>query len=151
MIHGDVEGTTIVHVQDALGSRGDYTGERGNNKGISIIEVYGTANKDSFQLNGDYVTLEGSPYQYRLYAYCPSSSLGKADLSQQVLKGEGEFWDFLLESEVMQSPSSDYADLFFISYFPVLRYNTFSSFSGQLPDFLEMRLLALKWRKVLNA
>lgn len=99
-------------MQDALGSRGDYTGERGNNKGISIIEVYGTANKDSFQLNGDYVTLEGSPYQYRLYAYCPSSSLGKADLSQQVLKGEGEFWDFLLESEVMQSPSSDYADLF---------------------------------------
>ncbi|MCZ2159077.1 autotransporter outer membrane beta-barrel domain-containing protein [Bartonella sp. 220] len=136
LIHGDVEGTTIVHVQDAFGSRGDYTGERGNNKGISIIQVYGTANKDSFQLNGDYVTPEGSPYKYRLYAYGPSSSLGQADLSQRVLKGEGEFWDFRLESEVIQSPSSDYSDLFFISYFPVSRYNTSSSFSGQLPSFV---------------
>ncbi|WP_051039137.1 hypothetical protein [Bartonella vinsonii] len=64
-----------------------------------------------------------------------------------MLKGEGEFWDFRLESEVMQFPSSDYADLFFISYFPVSRYNTPSSFSGQLPDFVGDEAACVKMEK----
>ncbi|EJF75945.1 hypothetical protein MCO_01716 [Bartonella sp. DB5-6] len=141
LIHGDVLGTTTVRVQGALGSRGDYTGERGNSKGISIIQVYGTANKDSFQLNGGYVTLQGSPYQYSLHAYGPSSSLGRADSSQRVLKGEEEFWDFRLESEMIQSTSSDPTDLFVINYFPmfgrILPNNTPSSFPDLLSDVVE--------------
>ncbi|OPB34893.1 autotransporter outer membrane beta-barrel domain-containing protein [Bartonella taylorii] len=140
LVHGDVSGTTTVHVRDALGSRGEYTGERGNSKGISIIQVYGTANEDSFQLNGGYVTSQGSPYRYSLYAYGPSSSLGGANSSQRVLKGEGEFWDFRLESEEIQPTSSDTTDLFLIRYLPVsghtLPENTPSSFSDLLPDIV---------------
>ncbi len=141
LIHGDVLGTTTVYVQGALGSRGDYTGERGNSKGISIIQVYGTANKDSFQLNGGYVTLQGSPYQYSLHAYGPSFSLGRADSSQRVLKGEEEFWDFRLESEMIQPTSSDPTDLFVINYFPmsgrIPPNNTPSSFPDLLSDVVE--------------
>ncbi|WP_208434441.1 autotransporter outer membrane beta-barrel domain-containing protein [Bartonella taylorii] len=138
LVHGDVSGTTIVHVRDALESREAYTGERENSKEISIIQVYGTANEDSFQLNGGYVTSQGSPYWYSLHAYVPNSSLGEANSSQIVLKDEGEFLDFGLESEEIQLTSSDTTDLFLIRYLPVSGRtppdNTPSSFPDLLPD-----------------
>ncbi|MET3560522.1 outer membrane autotransporter protein [Bartonella japonica] len=98
LIYGDVEGKTIVHVQTVSGSPGGGTGSGGNNHGISIIQVSGEAKEDSFTLDGGYVALENLPYQYKLYAYGPSSSLGKAHSEQRLVKGEGEFWDFRLEN-----------------------------------------------------
>ncbi|WP_317993672.1 autotransporter family protein [Bartonella gliris] len=98
LIHGDVEGTTTVHVHGVSGSPGGSTGSGGNNQGISIIQVSGTAEKDSFQLKGGYVTLDGTPYQYRLNAYGVKSDLGGANTTQRLVKGEGEFWDFRLEN-----------------------------------------------------
>ncbi|WP_375672698.1 autotransporter outer membrane beta-barrel domain-containing protein, partial [Bartonella sp. AA16SXTY] len=78
LIHGDVSGKTTVYVRSMPGSPGGYTGIGGNNQGISLIQVSGTAGKDSFQLDGGYVTVGHSPYQYTLYAYGPESDLGEA-------------------------------------------------------------------------
>ncbi|WP_375640778.1 MULTISPECIES: autotransporter outer membrane beta-barrel domain-containing protein [unclassified Bartonella] len=103
LINGDLEGKTTVHVYSVPGSSGALTGEGGNNQGISIIQVYGKAMEDSFQLNGGYVTLEASPYLYHLKSYGPSSSLGAADSNQRVLKNSGTFWDFRLESQFVDS------------------------------------------------
>ncbi|WP_208432251.1 autotransporter outer membrane beta-barrel domain-containing protein, partial [Bartonella henselae] len=98
LIHGDVSGTTTVYVRSMPGSPGGYTGIGGNNQGISLIQVSGTAGKDSFQLDGGYVTVGHSPYQYTLYAYGPESDLGEAHPSQRLVKGEEAFWDFRLEN-----------------------------------------------------
>ncbi|KEC54009.1 autotransporter outer membrane beta-barrel domain-containing protein [Bartonella koehlerae] len=98
LIHGDVSGTTVVHVRGMPGSSGESTGSGGNEQGISIIQVSGKANKNSFQLDGGYVTAQHSPYQYMLYAYGPESDLGEAHSNQRLVKGEGKFWDFRLEN-----------------------------------------------------
>ncbi|UNE53600.1 autotransporter outer membrane beta-barrel domain-containing protein [Bartonella machadoae] len=98
LIYGDVEGKTTVHVRAVSGSPGGGTGFEGGNKGISIIQVSGRAEEDSFQLAGDYVALDNLPYQYRLYAYGPSSRLGKASAVQRLVEGGGEHWDFRLEN-----------------------------------------------------
>ncbi|WP_375661226.1 autotransporter outer membrane beta-barrel domain-containing protein [Bartonella sp. CM86QHHN] len=112
LINGDLEGKTTVHVYSVPGSSGALTGDGGNNQGISIIQVYGKAMEDSFQLNGGYVTLEASPYQYHLKSYGPSSSLGAADSNQRVLKNSGTFWDFRLESQFVDSTSLDSTKVF---------------------------------------
>lgn len=107
LINGGLEGKTTVHVYKAPGSPGALTGEGGNNQGISIIQVYGQAAEDSFQLKGGYVALKDSPYQYHLKSYGPGSTLGEADSNQRVLKNTGTFWDFRLESKFVDSPSLD--------------------------------------------
>ncbi|MET3560521.1 outer membrane autotransporter protein [Bartonella japonica] len=98
LIHGDVSGKTMVHVRGVSGSQGGYTGSGGNNQGISIIQVSGKADQNSFQLDGGYVTLGHSPYQYILYAYGPESDLGGANSTQRLVAGEEGFWDFRLEN-----------------------------------------------------
>ncbi|WP_375692882.1 autotransporter outer membrane beta-barrel domain-containing protein [Bartonella sp. AP213QHHD] len=103
LINGDLEGKTTVHVYSVPGSSGALTGDGGNNQGISIIQVYGKAMEDSFQLKGGYVTLEASPYQYHLKSYGLGSALGAADSNQRVLKNSGTFWDFRLESQFVDS------------------------------------------------
>ncbi|EJF78806.1 outer membrane autotransporter barrel domain-containing protein [Candidatus Bartonella washoeensis Sb944nv] len=113
LIDGDVEGETIVHVQSVPGSPGGYTGSGGSNQGISIIQVSGEAKEHSFQLAGGYVALKDSPYQYGLYAYGPTSVLGKADPAQRLVNGSGDFWDFRLENQYVQSPI-DYRDTFIV-------------------------------------
>ncbi|WP_273788239.1 autotransporter family protein [Bartonella grahamii] len=107
LIHGDVSGKTTVHVQSVSGSPGGATGSGGNDQGISIIQVFGAAEKDSFKLNGDYVTLDNLPYQYRLRAYGPKSELGEGNSSQKlVLSRRREFWDFRLENLSVKSADS---------------------------------------------
>ncbi|WP_375660933.1 autotransporter outer membrane beta-barrel domain-containing protein [Bartonella sp. CL71SXKL] len=112
LINGDLEGKTTVHVYSVPGSSGALTGDGGNNQGISIIQVYGQAAEDSFQLKGGYVTLEASPYQYHLKSYGPGSTLGAADSNQRVLKNSGTFWDFRLESQFVDSSSLDPTKVF---------------------------------------
>lgn len=41
----------MLHVHAVAGSPGGYTG-RGNEEGISVIQVSGQAKQDSFQLEG---------------------------------------------------------------------------------------------------
>ncbi|WP_375608577.1 MULTISPECIES: autotransporter outer membrane beta-barrel domain-containing protein [unclassified Bartonella] len=111
LINGDLEGQTTVHVYKVPGSPGASTGDGGNDQGISIIQVYGQAAEDSFQLKGGYVALKDSPYQYHLKSYGPSSAVGTADFNQRVLKNTGTFWDFRLESKFVDSPSLDSTEI----------------------------------------
>ncbi|WP_273760593.1 autotransporter outer membrane beta-barrel domain-containing protein [Bartonella sp. ML70XJBT.G] len=101
LIHGDVSGKTTVHVQFIAANQGEAaSGE--NAKTISLIQVSGKAAEDSFQLSSSYIALEGFPYQYYLRGYGPDSSLGRAKNSQRLVKGDGSFWDFRLESKYIQ-------------------------------------------------
>ncbi|WP_273723934.1 autotransporter outer membrane beta-barrel domain-containing protein [Bartonella sp. AU18XJBT] len=101
LIHGDVSGKTTVYVQFVGGNQGGIaTGE--NAHSISLIQVSGKAAEDSFQLNRTYIALEGLPYQYYLHAYGPDSALGNAQTSQRLVEGNGDFWDFRLESKYIQ-------------------------------------------------
>ncbi|WP_375642406.1 MULTISPECIES: autotransporter outer membrane beta-barrel domain-containing protein [unclassified Bartonella] len=101
LIHGDVSGKTTVYVQFVGGNQGEIaTGE--NAHSISLIQVSGKAAEDSFQLNRAYIALEGLPYQYYLHAYGPDSALGNAQTSQRLVEGNGDFWDFRLESKYIQ-------------------------------------------------
>ncbi|WP_375678781.1 MULTISPECIES: autotransporter outer membrane beta-barrel domain-containing protein [unclassified Bartonella] len=103
LIHGDVSGKTKLQVHGVTGSPGGYTGKGGNAEGISIIQVSGQAKQDSFQLEGGYVALNALPYQYKLYSYGPESEFGKASMDQRLVEGNGEFWDFRLESRSIDS------------------------------------------------
>ncbi|WP_413154453.1 autotransporter outer membrane beta-barrel domain-containing protein [Bartonella sp. cb54] len=98
LIHGDVFGKTVVHVAAVSGSPGGITGN-GNDKGFSIIQVFGNAEQDSFLLDGDYITLHEAPYQYELYAYGSTSDLGNSNPEQRLVDGKGGFWDYRLESK----------------------------------------------------
>ncbi|AQX30820.1 copper-binding protein (NosD) [Bartonella schoenbuchensis R1] len=95
LIHGNVLGTTKIHIHATSGN----DNKDDNNQSISIVQVSGTAKQDSFKLNYGYITLNNSPYQYHLVAYGPDSNVGKANPEQRLVGGEGDFWDFRLESK----------------------------------------------------
>jgi len=110
LIHGNVQGTTIVNINDVSGSSGDLTSPARtylNNEGISLIQVSGTAAENSFALPGGYTTIGGLPYMYELYAYGPSSSRGAADSSQAdadlIALGGSNNWDFRLQAKTPDS------------------------------------------------
>ncbi|MCL6230152.1 hypothetical protein, partial [Bartonella bilalgolemii] len=105
LIHGDVSGTTTVYITGQNGgSKGDI-GKNGNTQGISLIQVSGTAQEHSFKLEGDYITINGLPYRYGLFAYGPSSSRGQAASDQKLVNGDGSnFWDYRLQSEYISPP-----------------------------------------------
>lgn len=100
LVNGDVAGTAIVNIIVAPDSPGGITSEGQNlaNEGISIIQVSGNAAENSFQLRNGYVTANGLPYEYRLYAYGPGSANGLADDGQRLVDGSGYYWDYRLQS-----------------------------------------------------
>uniref|UniRef100_UPI001ABA6A5D autotransporter outer membrane beta-barrel domain-containing protein n=1 Tax=Bartonella phoceensis TaxID=270249 RepID=UPI001ABA6A5D len=107
LIYGDVSGTTFVHVQNFLkaSKKEVYDGE---DQSISLIQVAGTAQGNSFKLVNDYTTVNGFPYQYRLRGYGPDSPFGEADVTQRLVEGEGNFWDFRLEGIYIYSKRGSY-------------------------------------------
>ncbi|EJF97948.1 outer membrane autotransporter barrel domain-containing protein [Bartonella vinsonii subsp. arupensis Pm136co] len=114
LIYGDVEGKTKVYVVDASAdskkSKGHTQDEQKDIQSVSIVQVYGKAEADSFKLANNYVALRGAPYRYRLRAYGPGSSLGKARnenrlVTQRSGNGNGDFWDFRLEAEYVKRSS----------------------------------------------
>ncbi len=115
MIYGDIHGKTKIYlVENSVNPRKKERGRKkdtqGGNKGVSIIQVYGKEAEDSFKLAAGYVTVRGVPYQSRLRAYGPTSSLGKAKDENKLAKGKtikynGDFWDYRLEDEYIQRSS----------------------------------------------
>ncbi|MDD9329544.1 MAG: autotransporter outer membrane beta-barrel domain-containing protein, partial [Bartonella sp.] len=117
LINGDVSGVTVVSVSiiaGTEGSLGDKAGS-GNTDGISLIQVSGTAQEDSFKLKSDYITIDGSPYQYVLSAYGRSSKLGQADPGQKLVgknkekneQSDDNFWDYRLQSKYISPPEPE--------------------------------------------
>lgn len=62
---------------------------------VSIIQVYGDASSDFFQLNGQYVALEGMPYKYVLRSYGPRATGEEEHVKQKFLRTEGRFGIFV--------------------------------------------------------
>ncbi|UJM33673.1 autotransporter outer membrane beta-barrel domain-containing protein [Bartonella henselae] len=102
VIHGDVEGKTRLHIRGVS----DIVGEgKDNNQiahSVSIIQVYGQAEKDSFQLDGNYVALANSPYKYVLRSYGPQLTAKQEHIEQKFIKDGGAFWNFRLENQYVK-------------------------------------------------
>uniref|UniRef100_UPI0035D0B31B autotransporter outer membrane beta-barrel domain-containing protein n=1 Tax=Bartonella sp. CL434QHHD TaxID=3243529 RepID=UPI0035D0B31B len=97
LIYGDVLGTTLIGMEK-FQKASDTNVIDGSHQSVSIIQVFGKAKEDTFKLLNDYVAINGFPYQYKLRAYGPGSSSGEASPENRLVEGEGDFWDFRLES-----------------------------------------------------
>ncbi|UTO28051.1 autotransporter outer membrane beta-barrel domain-containing protein [Bartonella harrusi] len=105
LIDGDVSGTTMVHVnllekdKKRADSRSVWEEHMDSlpleTHGISVIQVSGKANENSFKLAGDYMTMGGLPYKYTLTAYKPGTSHASQNLFG---KNDQNFWDFRLQN-----------------------------------------------------
>ncbi|EJF84988.1 autotransporter outer membrane beta-barrel domain-containing protein [Bartonella rattimassiliensis] len=92
LVHGDVSGTTRVYFNN-LSKRTESSNQESeernsiplNARGLSLIQVSGQANEDSFKLANGYTTMNGLPYKYILNGYGPTSRHGKADWAQNHL------------------------------------------------------------------
>ncbi|WP_208434439.1 autotransporter outer membrane beta-barrel domain-containing protein [Bartonella taylorii] len=107
VIHGDVEGKTVVSVRGVSGSVGENNGSDKTAHSVSVIQVYGKAEKDSFRLDSDYVALGNSPYKYTLRSYSPEMTSKQEHVQQKFMKDGGEFWNFRLENQYVKSESFD--------------------------------------------
>ncbi len=105
LIYGDVSGTTLIQMED-FPRVPEKKVKNVKDSSVSIIQVSGTATEASFKLMDRYATINGFPYQYHLRGYGPNSSLGKADSKNRLVAGEGDFWDFRLES-IYINPETD--------------------------------------------
>nr|WP_234924839.1 autotransporter outer membrane beta-barrel domain-containing protein [Bartonella vinsonii] len=106
LIHGDVSGKTKVYIESDLGDKNSVinASDPSNIGGLSLIQVSGKAQEDSFKLANGYTTLKGEPYKYTLTAYGPDSSQGKADVAQNLFDEKNEdFWDFRLHKEILKT------------------------------------------------
>lgn len=106
IIHGDVSGKTKIHVRGDAGNGGNGQANAKIAHSVSIIQVYGQAKKDSFQLDGNYVALINSPYKYTLRAYGPEVTSKQGHVQQKFVKDGGEFWNFRLENQYVKSAGS---------------------------------------------
>uniref|UniRef100_UPI00235F7338 autotransporter outer membrane beta-barrel domain-containing protein n=1 Tax=Bartonella sp. ML70XJBT.G TaxID=3019093 RepID=UPI00235F7338 len=106
LINGDVSGKTSIYVTKRSGKNNvkENTTASANVRGLSLIQVSGKAEEDSFKLINGYTTRNGSPNKYTLRAYGPNSRHGKANMAQNLLDEKNEnFWDFRLQPEFINS------------------------------------------------
>ncbi|WP_273721796.1 MULTISPECIES: autotransporter outer membrane beta-barrel domain-containing protein, partial [unclassified Bartonella] len=109
LIHGDVSGSTTVYIQSDSGDKNSVinASDPSNSGGLSLIQVSGKAEEDSFKLTNGYTTRGGSPYKYTLTGYGPESSHGIANVEQSLFDEKNEnFWDFRLHKEFLDSHST---------------------------------------------
>ncbi|MCZ2158123.1 autotransporter outer membrane beta-barrel domain-containing protein [Bartonella sp. 220] len=108
LIHGDVSGTTAVYATGRLKENNVQanTSAAANVRGLSLIQVSGKAQENSFKLVNGYTTKDGSPDMYTLRAYGPESSQGKADIGQNLFdEKDKNFWDFRLQPKLLETSS----------------------------------------------
>uniref|UniRef100_UPI0035D1350D right-handed parallel beta-helix repeat-containing protein n=5 Tax=Bartonella TaxID=773 RepID=UPI0035D1350D len=113
LIHGDISGTTSVYVTGRLEENNieANTSAAANIRGLSLIQVSGKAEENSFKLVNGYTTRDGLPDMYTLRAYGPESSHGQADVAQNLFDEKNEkFWDFRLQPELLGSNSGSNPD-----------------------------------------
>ncbi|WP_342356093.1 right-handed parallel beta-helix repeat-containing protein, partial [Bartonella queenslandensis] len=105
LINGNVSGHTNVLVNlKGNSTQKNISDVEKNVRGLSLIQVSGTAEEDSFKLAHGYTTIGGSPDKYMLRAYGPNSSQGKANIEQSLFDEKDEnFWDFRLQPEFLNS------------------------------------------------
>jgi outer membrane autotransporter protein len=102
LITGNVTGTTTLHLTTT--GAGANTNTSLNNlpvptEGISLVQVGGNSSANAFKLDGGYVAANGSPYQYRVFAYGP----GQTAASQSQLENAILNWDYRLQTSYLDS------------------------------------------------
>ncbi|QEE09670.1 autotransporter outer membrane beta-barrel domain-containing protein [Bartonella kosoyi] len=110
LIHGDVSGSTTVYIQSDLGDKESVinASDPSNIGGLSLIQVSGKADENSFKLAHGYITRGGSPYKYTLTGYGPESSYGQANIEQNLFDEKNEnFWDFRLHKELLPDSKAE--------------------------------------------
>ncbi|WP_208433452.1 beta strand repeat-containing protein, partial [Bartonella elizabethae] len=110
LIHGDVSGSTTVYIQSDLGDKESVinASDPSNIGGLSLIQVSGKADENSFKLAHGYITRGGSPYKYTLTGYGPESSYGQANIEQSLFDEKNEnFWDFRLHKEFLPDSKAE--------------------------------------------
>ncbi len=99
VINGDVSGSTVVHINLQTDSSAVWAEKMASlplgTHGISIIQVSGQANENSFTLAGNYMTIGKQPYKYVLTGYKPGTSHESQNLFG---KKNSDFWDFRLQN-----------------------------------------------------
>ncbi|WP_375614686.1 autotransporter outer membrane beta-barrel domain-containing protein [Bartonella sp. AC535YNZD] len=99
VINGDVSGSTVVHINLQTDSSAIWEERMASlplgTHGISIIQVSGQANENSFTLAGNYTTIGEQPYKYVLTGYKPGTSHESQNLFG---KNNHDFWDFRLQN-----------------------------------------------------
>ncbi|WP_375666348.1 autotransporter outer membrane beta-barrel domain-containing protein [Bartonella sp. TT121SHDZB] len=105
VINGDILGHTVVHINlqekdktitDSPAVWGEQMASLPlGTHGISIIQVSGQANENSFTLAGNYMTIGKLPYKYVLTGYKPGTSHESQNLFG---KKNSDFWDFRLQN-----------------------------------------------------
>ncbi len=109
LIQGDVLGTTTVYVMSDFKDSNNITEAfhpSSNTSGVSLIQVSGKADENSFKLANGYIQATGSPYKYRLTAYGPTSSYGAANETLNLLGENDNFWDFRLQKFILPQVAS---------------------------------------------
>ncbi|WP_441296306.1 autotransporter outer membrane beta-barrel domain-containing protein [Bartonella harrusi] len=128
LIHGDVSGTTTIYVTGNL--KGGITASDfnpSNTSGVSLIQVSGNTDENSFKLTSGDIQTMGSPYKYRLAAYGPTSSYGVANETQNLLGENDHFWDFRLQRFLLPQVSSYLAmpnALFYAGFIDMAKQST---------------------------
>ncbi|WP_375653358.1 autotransporter outer membrane beta-barrel domain-containing protein, partial [Bartonella sp. MR110HLJHH] len=113
LIHGDVSGNTTVYIKSDSGDKNSVVNaaDPSNIGGLSLIQVSGKAQENSFKLANGYTTRGRLPYKYTLTAYGPASSHGQADIAQNLFDEKNEnFWDFRLHKEILETGSGSGVD-----------------------------------------
>ncbi|WP_244428391.1 autotransporter outer membrane beta-barrel domain-containing protein [Bartonella birtlesii] len=105
LIYGNVWGTTLLVMENFSKTSGEEVGNK-ESQSISLVQVAGTAEENSFKLINNYITINGFPYQYHLRAYGPTSSWGQSQLENRLVAGSGDFWDFRLEGVYIDPKSN---------------------------------------------
>ncbi|UNE53766.1 autotransporter family protein [Bartonella machadoae] len=103
-VYGDVSGTTEIHFTSLSKDESIKDTEHSipmNMYGLSLVQVSGKVDENAFKLANGYVTMGGLPYKYTLNAYGPTSSRGKANITESFLGEDKNFWDFRLQKATL--------------------------------------------------
>ncbi|WP_455479136.1 autotransporter family protein [Bartonella sp. B23] len=134
VIDGDVLGSTVVHInllkkdKEVTDSSSVWEEQMASSPlethGISIIQVSGKADKNSFKLSQTHLTMDGLPYKYVLTAYAPGTSHASQNLFG---KNDRNFWDFRLQNSYIDKDKKIRALLPQVANYLVMPNSLFSS------------------------
>ncbi|WP_273757346.1 autotransporter outer membrane beta-barrel domain-containing protein, partial [Bartonella sp. MM73XJBT] len=87
LVHGNVSGTTTIHVKNLTEGQPLKTEDSIplNERGLSLVQVSGKADENAFKLANGYTTMNKLPYKYVLNSYGTTSSRGQAASTQSHL------------------------------------------------------------------